>query len=153
SRSGSTGLGCGCTNSALPHMSPRLSPGDKLNTTTAAIVILRLDRVLEGAQARALGLDEHGHVAGLVLVLPHLGVGAGYVGPRKDLGHAGIDAALDHELVGLAGLQEVGEVAALDALLPHPHEAGIERDVVAGGAGAEHDHAAALHHEAADREG
>src|SRR3546814_9337369 len=50
-------------------------------------------------------------------------------------------------------LQEVGEVAALDALLAHPHEARVEGDVVAGGAGAEHHHAATLHHEAAHREG
>ena len=67
--------------------------------------------------------------------------------------HAGIDAALDHQLVGLARLQQVGEVAALDALLAHPDEAGVHGEVVAGGAGAEHHHAAALHHEARDREG
>ena len=67
--------------------------------------------------------------------------------------HAGIDAPLDHQLVGLARLQQIGEVAALDALLAHPHEAGIEGEVVAGGAGAEHHHAAALHDEAGDREG
>src|SRR6185295_6093388 len=42
---------------------------------------------------------------------------------------------------------------ALDALLPHPDEACVHGQIVAGGAGAEHDHAAALHHEAGDREG
>src|SRR6516162_4525438 len=70
----------------------------------------------------------------------------------EHLGHAGVDAPFDDEPVRLACLEEVGEVAALDALLPHPHEARIEGQVVAGGAGAEDDHAAALHHEARDRE-
>src|SRR5262245_8031882 len=108
---------------------------------------LRLDRVLQRTQARPPRLHQHGHVAGLVLVLPRLGVAAGDVAPREDLAHAGINTPLHHELVGLARLQEVGEVAALDALLPHPNETRVEADVVAGGAGAEHDHAAALHHE------
>src|SRR5882762_4798928 len=44
-------------------------------------------------------------------------------------------------------------MAALDALLAHPYEARVHREVVAGGAGAEHHHAAALHDEARDREG
>src|SRR3546814_17058694 len=44
-------------------------------------------------------------------------------------------------------------MAALDALLPHPDEARVHRQVKAGGAGAEHDHAAALDDEAAHREG
>src|SRR5262249_61754108 len=43
------------------------------------------------------------------------------------------------------------EVRALHPLLPHPDIARIEGDVVAGGAGAEHDHTAALHHQAGDR--
>ena len=46
----------------------------------------------------------------------------------------------------------MGEVRALDALLPHPDIARVERDVVAGGAGAEHHHAAALDHQRRDRE-
>ena len=41
---------------------------------------------------------------------------------------------------------------ALDALLPHPHIARVEGEVVAAGAGAEHHHAAALDHQARDRE-
>src|SRR3546814_19943904 len=80
-------------------------------------------------------------------------VGARDVAPGEDLRHAGVDAPLDHQVVGLARLQKVGEVAALDALLAHPHEARVEGDVVAGGAGAEHHNAAAIHHEAAHREG
>jgi hypothetical protein len=39
----------------------------------------------------------------------------------------GIDAALDHELVGLAGLLQVGEVRALDALLAHPDDSAHRR--------------------------
>ena len=93
------------------------------------------------------------HVAGLVLVLPHLGMGGGDVLPAEHFRHAGIDAAFDHQVIGLARLQQIGEVAALDALLAHPDEARVEGEVVAGGAGAEHDHAAALHDEAGDREG
>src|SRR6185437_725216 len=55
--------------------------------------------------------------------------------------------------VGLARLQQIGEVRALNALLAHPDIARVEGDVVAGGAGAEDDHAAALHDEAGDGEG
>src|SRR5579883_753389 len=118
-----------------------------------AAELLVIEGVLERAQAGPPGRDEHRHVPRLVLVLPHLGVRLGDVGPVEDLAHAGIDAALDDQLVGLARLQEVGEVAALDALLAHPHEAGIHRQIVAGGAGAEHHHAAALHDEARHGEG
>src|SRR4029079_11441630 len=45
----------------------------------------------------------------------------------------------------------MGEMRALDALLPHPDVARVERDVVARGAGAEHHHAAALDHQARHR--
>src|SRR5205085_12129758 len=55
------------------------------------------------------------------------------------------------ERVGGARLLEGREMRALDALLPHPHIARVERDVVAAGAGAEHHHAAALDHEGRDR--
>ena len=104
--------------------------------------------------ARALALDQHRHVAGRVLVLPHLRVGARDSRPREDLRHAGIDAAVDHEAGWPAdACLQMGEMRALDALLAHPHEARVEGEVVAGGAGAEHDHAAALHDEAGDREG
>ena len=57
-----------------------------------------------------------------------------------------------HELVGGARLLQVGEVGALHPLLPHPEIARVEGEVVAGGAGADHDHAALLHHEDRDRE-
>jgi amidase len=43
------------------------------------------------------------------------------------------------------------EVGALHALLAHPHVARVEGDVVAGCAGAEHHHAAALDHQARHR--
>jgi hypothetical protein len=43
--------------------------------------------------------------------------------------------------------------AALQALLMHPHVAHVEGAVVAGRAGADHDHAALLHHQRRDREG
>src|SRR6516164_3542804 len=49
-------------------------------------------------------------------------------------------------------LLEVGEMRALHALLPHPHIARVEGEVVARSAGTEHDHAAALHDQAGDRE-
>src|SRR5579862_8871140 len=85
----------------------------------------RFARVLDATHARALGLDQHRHVSGLVLVLHHLGVGAGNVRPTEDLGHAGIDAPFDHQLIGLTRLEEIGEMAALDALLAHPDETGV----------------------------
>ena len=73
--------------------------------------------------------------------------------PGEHLRHAGVDAPVDHELVGRRGLLEVGEMRALDALLPHPDETRVEGQVEAGCAGAENHHAAALDHEARGREG
>src|SRR5689334_18924151 len=110
------------------------------------------DDILEGAKARALCVHQDRHVAWHMLVLPHLGVCSWNVGPGKHFGHDGCDASLDVEAVGLARLQQIGEVRALNALLAHPDIARIEGDVVAGGAGAEDDHAAALHDETRYRE-
>src|SRR5260221_960337 len=50
-----------------------------------------LERVFQRAQAGALGRDQHRHVAGLVLVLPHLGVGLRDICPVEDLAHAPVD--------------------------------------------------------------
>src|SRR5215211_1290591 len=88
-----------------------------------------------------------------MLVLPHLLVGERDLAPGEDLAHTRIDAPFEHELIRRRGLLEVREMRALYALLPHPHVARIEGDVVPGGPGAEHHHAAALHHETRDREG
>ena len=68
-------------------------------------------------RARALGADQHAHVAGKVLVIEHLLVGGRDVVPGEDFRQAGVDAAVDDQLVGGAGLHQVGEVAALDPLL------------------------------------
>ena len=51
----------------------------------------RLHRLVERTHARPLGLDQHRHVPGLVLVLPHLHVRARDVGPAEHLAHAGVD--------------------------------------------------------------
>src|SRR5262249_55443353 len=79
-------------------------------------------------------------------------VGVGNPGPGKDFAHAGIDAAIEHELVGRRGLLEMSEMRALHAFLPHPHVAGVEGEIVTGRAGAEYHHAAALHDQAGDWE-
>src|SRR5581483_5037280 len=113
----------------------------------------RLQHVLKGAKPGAGRADENRHVARPVLVLPHPHMRLRDLLPGEHLAHARIDAPLDHELVGLARLHQMGEMRALDALLVHPHIARVHGEVVAGGAGAEHDHAAALHHEARHREG
>src|SRR6478609_5954215 len=118
------------------------------HTGLAAMHLLAgFDHVLEGAEAGARRADKHGHVAGAMLVLPHAHMRFRNLLPGEDLAHARIDAPLDHELVGLARLLEMGEMRALDALLMHPHIARVHGEVVASGAGAKHDHAAALHHE------
>jgi membrane protein len=127
-----------------------LPPGQRSWREIAPGVILH---VLERAQARLLGVDEHGHVARRVLVFPHLGVRQRNLVPREHFRHARVDAAVDHELVGGGSLLQMREMRALNALLVHPHIARVEGQVEAGGAGAEHDHAAALHHEAGQREG
>ena len=60
----------------------------------------RLDRILEIAQAGARRVDQHRHVAGRVLVLPHLHVRERDLLPGEHLAHARVDAALDDEAVG-----------------------------------------------------
>mmetsp|Transcript_1160 Transcript_1160/g.2318 ORF Transcript_1160/g.2318 Transcript_1160/m.2318 type:complete len:399 (-) Transcript_1160:15-1211(-) len=77
-----------------------------------------------------------------MLISQHLGMGAGQFLPRKNLGHAGVQPLLAHQLVGGGRLLEVGKVAALKALLMHPHVAHVEGAVEARGAGADHHHAA-----------
>src|SRR5262249_21076093 len=78
----------------------------------------RLDHVLEAAQADARRVDQHRHVAGLVLVLPHHLMGERDLVPGKHLAHARIDTLVEHELVGGARLLEMREMRALHALLP-----------------------------------
>src|SRR5690349_10535461 len=73
--------------------------------------------------------------------------------PREHVAHTWIDAPIHDELVGGARLLQVREVRSLNALLPHPHIARVEGNVVARGAGAKHHHAAALDHQTGDREG
>src|SRR5262249_44167426 len=93
----------------------------------------------------------HRHVAGLVPIGAHEFVRVRDLPPREHVAHARIDAAIYHKAVGGTRLFQMREVRALDALLPHPNIARIEGDVVAGRAGAEHNHAAALDHEARHR--
>src|SRR6185312_16581862 len=88
-----------------------------------------------------------------MLVLPHHRVRLRNLRPGEDPAQAWVDAALQHETVGRRRLLQVREMRSLDALLPHPDVARIERDIEAGGAGAEHDHAAALDDHRRDREG
>src|SRR5262249_9846643 len=120
----------------------------RITWLAAVHLAARLDHVLDGTKTGARRADQHRHVARAMLVLPHAHMRLRDLLPGEDLAHAGIDAPLHYELVGLARLEEMGEMRALDALLMHQHITRIHGEVVAGGAGAEHDHAAALHHEA-----
>src|ERR1700761_8080309 len=49
-----------------------------------------VNHVLERAQSRPRRVDEHRHVAGLVLILPHFGVGGRDLRPGEHLRHAGV---------------------------------------------------------------
>src|SRR6476469_8395934 len=71
---------------------------------TAMHLLAGFDHVLEGAQPGARRADEHGHVAGAMLILPHAHMCFRNLLPGEYLAHARIDAALDHQLVGLARL-------------------------------------------------
>src|SRR6186713_1480865 len=86
----------------------------------------RLDHILQVLQSWMGRIDQHRHVAGLVLVLPHHLVRARNLGPRQHFAHAGIDATIEHELIGGRSLLEMGEMRALDTLLPHPDIARVE---------------------------
>lgn len=55
-----------------------------------------LDGIRERAKPGDRCRDQHRHVPRLVLVAPHLHVGVGDLLPREDLGHAGVEAPLDH---------------------------------------------------------
>nr|WP_148313638.1 RHS repeat protein [Sorangium cellulosum] len=107
---------------------------------------------LERTHARRPGLDERGHVPRLVEVLPHLHVRLRDLVPGERLREDRTDAPLQDQAVRLARLHQGRDMAPLDALLTHPYEPRIHREVVPGRAGAEHHHAPALHHEAAHRE-
>src|SRR3954463_532854 len=111
------------------------------------------DHVIERAQSGPRRIDQHRHVAGRMPIGAHQLVRMRNLGPRKYFAHAGVDAAIYYELVCRRSLLEMGEMRTLDALLPHPDITRVESDVVAGGPRAEHHHAAALHHQAGDREG
>src|SRR6476646_2378391 len=74
-------------------------------TGLAAMHLLAgFDHVLEGAKPGARRADEHGHVAGAMLVLPHAHMRFRNLLPGEHLAHARIDPALDHELIGLTRL-------------------------------------------------
>ena len=88
-----------------------------------------------------------------MLIFPHLHVRERDLVPGEHLTHTGVDALLQDEAIGLARLFQMRKVRALDTFLPHPDIARVEGKIVAGGAGAEHDHAAALDHHGRDREG
>ena len=77
----------------------------------------RLDRVFEAAQAGARGADQHGHVAGRVLVLPHLVMGERNLLPGKHFAHAGINAPVGLVLIGDG--RERARVARAAADNPH----------------------------------
>ena len=77
-----------------------------------------------------------------MFVATHFGVGLRDRIPAKTLRHARIKTLLQHQLVGSTRLFEMGKMAALQALLVHPHIADIKRAVKSGGACANHDHAA-----------
>ena len=79
--------------------------------------------------------------------------GTGVSSKSKMRDSAGVDVAFDHQPVGLGRLRAGGEVRALDALLAHPDVGCVHRQIEAGGAGAEDDHAAALDDDARHREG
>ena len=96
----------------------------------------------------ALGrVHQHGHVAVRMAVLVHELVHVGDLVEAEGLRQAGVDLAGQHQVVQRPGVVVVREVRALEALLPHPVVAQVERGVVAGGAGADHHHAARVAHE------
>ena len=87
-----------------------------------------------------------------MLIAEHLGVGGRDLIPCEDFGHAWVQTTLHHQLVGSGGLLQVGKVGALQTLLVHPHIAHVEGAVEAGGAGADHDHAALFANQRGDGE-
>src|SRR6476619_1693530 len=75
------------------------------HTGLAAMHLLAgFDHVLEGAKPGARRADEHGHVAGAMLVLPHAHMRFRNLLPGEHLAHARIDPPLDHQLIGLTRL-------------------------------------------------
>src|SRR5262249_6608699 len=60
----------------------------------------RLDHIIQRAQPRARRVDQHCHVARRVPVGSHQFVRVRNPRPGKYFAHAGVDAAVEHELVG-----------------------------------------------------
>src|SRR5277367_2923459 len=93
-------------------------------------------------EARFGGAYQRDHLAFGSAIFVHRLVAFGDFGEAVGLGEARIDLAVEHQLVERVGLFVVGEVRALQALLAHPQVAQVGDRVVAGGAGADDDHAA-----------
>ena len=95
--------------------------GGELNSVIAKeraneLATRRFLHILEAFKTGLWRVDQDRHVAGRMLVLPHLYVRERDIIPGEHLAHAGIDALLEYETVGLRRLLEVREVRALDAL-------------------------------------
>ena len=69
-----------------------------------------LQHVLKRPEPAALRVHQHGHISRLVLVIEHLLVRVGDLVPGQHFAHRRVDAAVDDELVGLAGVIQVREV-------------------------------------------
>src|ERR1700733_1780745 len=97
-----------------------LSGLEQRGATAGALAVLdgrrSLKYVVKVPQARARRIDQHRHIAGLVLVGAHQFMRIGNLAPREHVADARIDAAVDDELIGGARLLQMREMRALNAL-------------------------------------
>src|SRR5213593_5031188 len=126
------------------------------SNTRAMAAALRVNMCRRLPRRPVAGLtrvDQHRHVAVGVLVLAHQLVTLGNVVVRIGVAEARVDLALGDEPGDVRGLDVVGEMAALEALLAHPVIAQVHGRGVAGGAGADDDHPAGRADEDGRRQG
>ena len=83
------------------ELNTAIAQGARQGARKGALGARRFLHVLERLEPLRRRIDQHRHVAGRVLVLPHLHVRERDLGPGEHLAHARIDALLEHEAVGL----------------------------------------------------
>src|SRR5713101_4387581 len=96
---------------------------------------------------------QNSRIPGGMRAFAHILVNLGDVFKAAHFSKAGIDYAVAYQLVVGVSLRVVGAMRALQPLLARPVVAQIDHGGVAGGAGANHDHAALFADENGGRDG
>ena len=87
-----------------------------------------------------------------MLVPQHFHMRLWQIIPAEHFGHAGVQTALQHQLVGRGRLFKVGKVASLQTFLVHPHIPHVQGQIEPGRSRTNHHHAALFTDKSGNRE-